>query len=382
MSNLYKKIVEKLKSYQYNHINGRLLIWVLALTILGINVIGSAKPEADYDKRQIFGLCLGLGVLIVVALIDYHFILRFYWLIYIFNLGLLLAVHFFGENNKGAQRWIEIKGFQFQPSELTKIFLILIMAALVSKCIDRINNFKVIAFIIVVFLIPVALVLKQPDLSTSIVICAVFCVIMYVAGLSYKIIGGILAVGIIAAGVLVYLIMQPGQKIIETYQLNRIIGFFDPESELGEEIDHQQENSLIAIGSGGLWGKGLYNDDENSVKNGNYIPEPQTDFIFTIVGEELGFVGTMSVVVLLALICIECFYMGAHAPDMMGKIICCGFGGLVAIQSFINLAVVTRLIPNTGLPLPFVSYGLSSLVSLFMGLGFVFNVGLQHKKLL
>lgn len=382
MSNLYKKVIEKLKSYQYNHINGRLLIWVLALCILGINVIGSARPGEDFVEKQIFGLIVGLVIMVITALIDYHFILKFYWLIYVFNIALLLAVKFFGKEVKGAQRWIDLKFFQLQPSELAKIFIILVLAAIIAKNQHRINNFKIILFICVVFVIPLILILKQPDLSTSIVICIMFCIIMYIGGISYKIIAGVGALGVIVAGILIFLLLQPEQTILEDYQYDRIIGFYDENNEEAERINYQQKNSIIAIGSGGLWGKGLNNDSEDSVKNGNYISEPQTDFIFTIVGEELGFVGTMSVVILLSLVCFECFYMGAHAPDIMGKIICCGFGGLIAVQSFINMAVVTRLIPNTGLPLPFVSYGLSSLMSLMLGLGFVFNVGLQHKKLL
>ncbi len=379
MANLYKKIIEKLKSYQYNHINARLLIWVLSLTILGINVIGSARPGEGFDKKQIVGLVIGLVIMVIIALFDYHFILKFYWLIYIVNFGLLLSVKFWGENIKGAQRWIDLKYVQLQPSELTKILMILVLAAIIGKHHEKINNFKVIVYVAIVFLIPLALILDQPDLSTSIVICAMFCIVMYIAGLKYRIIAGILSVAVIFVGLFLYLIMQPDQKILKPYQLDRIQGFFNEDD---ADINYQQDNALIAIGSGGLSGKGLYNEDENSVKNGNYISEPQTDFIFAIIGEELGFVGTISVVVLLALICFECFYMGAHAPDISGRIICCGYGGIVAIQSFINLGVVTKLLPNTGLPLPFVSYGLSSLVSLFIGLGVIFNVGLQHKKLL
>ena len=379
MASLYKKVIEKLKTYQYNHINVRLLIWVYALCILGINVISSARPGEGFDKKQIFGLCLGTVILITMALIDYHFLLKFYWLMYFFNLALLLAVKLWGVNVKGAKRWIDLSFVQLQPSELTKILMILILATIIGKYQHRINSFKIISYILVVFAIPLILILDQPDLSTSLVICAVFCIIMYIGGISYKIIAGVASVGIIAVGLLIYLIMQPDQQILKTYQMDRIMGFLNSED---EAINYQQDNSLIAIGSGGLWGKGLHNDSEDSVKNGNYISEPQTDFIFTIVGEELGFVGSISVVILLALICFECFYMGAHAPDIIGKIICCGIGGLIAIQSFINLGVVTKLLPNTGLPLPFVSYGLSSLVSLFIGLGVVFNVGLQYKKLL
>lgn len=136
----------------------------------------------------------------------------------------------------------------------------------------------------------------------------------------------------------------------------------------------------MAIGSGQLTGKGLNNNTTTSVKNGNFILEPQTDFIFAIIGEELGFVGSCIVIALLLLIVIQCILTGARAQNLAGKIICCGVGGLIAVQSFINIGVATGLIPNTGVPLPFVSYGLTSLVSLYIGIGFVLNVGLQPKK--
>jgi rod shape determining protein RodA len=235
---------------------------------------------------------------------------------------------------------------------------------------------------VITFAIPLLLVFKQPDLSTSIVLVVSFCVIMYIGGVSYKLIASLFAIAVPAVVILIYLLLQPNQKILDEYQFNRLVGFYDENNEIAERINYQQTNSEMAIGSGGLWGKGLNNDREDSVKNGNYISEAQTDFIFTIVGEELGFVGTMSVICLIALVTFECFYMGAHAPDMAGRIICCGIGGIIGFQSFVNMGVATRLLPNTGLPLPFVSYGLSSLLSLMAGMGVVFNVGLQHKKLL
>ena len=298
------------------------------------------------------------------------------------NLGLLIGVKIVGENVNGAQRWVTIAGIQIQPSEFTKLFLVLFFAKLMLKYKDKLNTVKILLLFIITFAIPLFLVYKQPDLSTSIVLCISFCVIMYIGGLSYKIIGGLFAVAVPAAIILVYLLLQPDQKILDEYQYNRLVGFYDEDNEIAEIINYQQVNSEMAIGSGGLWGKGLNNDREDSVKNGNYIAEAQTDFIFTIVGEELGFVGTMSVIVLIALVTFECFYTGAHAPDMAGRIICCGMGGIIAFQSFVNMGVATRLLPNTGLPLPFVSYGLSSLLSLMVGMGIIFNVGLQHKKLL
>lgn len=381
MTHLLKNALAKLKTYQYNHLNVRLIILVIGLTVLGINVIASARPaDPSYFTKQIFGFTVGLTGMVMIALFDYKFVLRFYWLIYFLNIGLLLAVRLFGANHMGAQRWLEFgSSLQIQPSEFAKIFIILFFAKFFDMHKSKLNSFKIIAASAVFILLPILLILKQPDLSTSIVIILMFCAIIYIAGLSYKIILSFIGVMIPVAIILIYLIMQPGQQIIEDYQYKRLVGFFDTDNKEAQDLRWQQDNAEMAIGSGGLWGKGLNNDSEDSVKNGNYIPEPQTDFIFAIVGEELGFVGTASVILLLLLIVFECFYVGAHASDMAGRLICCGVGAYIGIQSFINICVVTNMIPNTGLPLPFVSYGLSSLTTSFAGIGFVLNVGLQRK---
>lgn len=380
MARWNKQLIAKLKKYQFNHLNVRLIIFIMTLSILGLNVIASATDESSYEQKQLFGIIIGVIAMLMIALIDYHFLFKFAWAFCALNLILLLAVKFLGEENKGAQRWIDLKVFQLQPSELAKIFIVLFFAYFFNKYKDKINTFKTLVLTIILFAIPLLLILKQPDLSTSIAICMVFVFMIYAAGLSYKIILGTIVVMIPVAVVLVYLIMQPNQQILEDYQYNRIIGFYDEDNEKAKEISYQQDNAVLAIGSGGLWGKGLNNDSADSVKNGNLIPEPQTDFIFAIVGEELGFAGTASVILLLALIAFECIYVGIHAPDLGGRIICVGMASIIAIQTFINISVVTKMIPNTGLTLPFVSYGLSSLLSLFMGMGLVLNVGLQRKK--
>ena len=359
MIRFYKKILTKLKTYQYRHLNVRLIIFITALSILGFNVVSSAiDNDPSYVQKQLIGIVGGSLVMLIVMFIDYRFVLKFAWLIYIFNVFMLLAVRFLGEEHKGAARWIKVAGIQIQPSELSKILL----------------------FTIITFAVPLLLIYKQPDLSTSVAIVLVFAAMIYIAGLSYKIIFSVLALMIPTAIVLVYLIMQPDQKILEEYQYNRLVGFYDEDNEQAQRISYQQDNAVLAIGSGGLWGKGLGNDSPNSVKNGNLIPEPQTDFIFAVVGEELGFAGTASII-LLALVTFECVYVGAHAADMAGKIICSGMAMIIAVQTFINIAVVTKMMPNTGLTLPFVSYGLSSLLSLYLGMGFVLNVGLQRRKL-
>lgn len=373
-------IINTLKNYKYKHFDIRLVIFVISLTVLGIQVISSATDSNEYETKQIFGMAIGLFALMVAALVDYHFVLKFYWILYIINLGLLIAVRMFGEVHMGAQRWINLGFFQLQPSELTKIFIILFFAKIIDKYKEKLNTPLVLGGLIVLFAIPAFLILKQPDLSTTIVLCLIFASILFVSGLSYKIIAGAFAIAIPVTVVMIYLILQPNQKILEEYQYNRIIGFYDSDNAEAARINYQQENSVMAIGSGGLTGKGLHNNTITSVKNGNYISEPQTDFIFCIVGEELGFVGASSVIILLALIVFECFYVGIHAPDLAGRIVCIGFGSWIAFQTTINIAVVTRMIPNTGLTLPFVSYGLSSLVSLFGGIGIILNVSLQHKK--
>lgn len=374
------KVIETLKNYKYRYYNIRLLFWVCALTILGILVIASATDSDVYEKKQILGFIMGLFIVLAASFISYKFLLKFYWLFYIINLGLLIWVKVAGAYRMGATRWIDLGFFQLQPSEFTKIFMLLFFAKFLQNHKDKINTFPVIFSSVLLFAVPLLLVFKQPDLSTSIIIFVLFCGIMYISGLSYKIIGGILTVIIPVVVILVYLIMQPDQNIIKGYQLNRIIGFYDKDSEISDEISYQQENSVMAIGSGGLKGKGLNNNTVTSVKNGKYISEPQTDFIFCIVGEELGFIGASAVIIMLFLIVIECFYTGAHAPDLSGRIIACGYGVLIAIQSFVNIAVVTMMIPNTGLPLPFVSYGLSSLLSLYAGLGVIMNISLQRKE--
>lgn len=382
MFRLYKQIITKLKTYQFNHLNVRLILLLITISILGLNVIASATDRTTYETRQLAGIIVGIVVMLIVALFDYHFVLKFAWLIYALNLGLLLAVRLFGEENLGAQRWLMVAGIQVQPSEFAKIFIILFFAYFFNKFKDKLNTFKIILATIILFGIPLFLIYKQPDLSTSIAICIIFAVMFYEAGLSYKVIFGFVGIMIPIAIVLVYLIMQPDQKILEEYQYDRLVGFYDEDNEAAQAISYQQDNAVMAIGSGGLWGKGLNNESEDSVKNGNYIPEPQTDFIFAIVGEELGFVGTSAVILLLALIVFESIYVGVHAADMAGKIICVGVATIIAVQTFINIAVVTKMIPNTGLTLPFVSYGLSSLLSLFIGMGFVLNVGLQRRKTL
>lgn len=364
------------KMYSIKDYRFRLILYVLALTLIGIFVIGSARASAQ--NKQVLGLVIGIFVLVFFSLFDYSLLLRFVWPMYFLSTGILVAVTIRGHTSHGASRWIEIAGIQFQPSELAKIVLILFFASFFMRYQEQISTIRLLAVAAVLIGIPLVLILAQPDLSTTIVTTLIFISLLFVAGISYKIVLGTLAV-ILPVGIAgFYLIMQPDQKIFHGYQLNRILAWRYPEKY--PDLARQQQNSIMAIGSGQLWGKGLYNDSFQSVKNGNFISEPHTDFIFSVAGEELGFVGSASIIILLMLIALECILIGRKAKDLAGRLICCGMAALVIFQGFVNICVTTGLMPNTGLTLPFVSYGLTSLVTLYMGIGIVLNVGLQQRK--
>lgn len=370
------------KQYKLKNYHFQLIIFITLLTVVGILVIGSA--EESVQNKQIFGLIVSLFVMVLISLIDYTFLLKFAPVYYILSIVLLVLVQLKGESHGGAQRWIIIAGIQFQPSEVTKIALILFFSYLFMKCQEKLNTLLVLVCSFVLAGIPLALILKQPDTSTTIVTMLIFLVLLFVAGLSYKIIITVLAICIPSAILMISYILKKAASASSVedvpYQIRRIMAWLYPDNPWYADIATQQQNSIMAIGSGQLVGKGLENSDSTSLLNGNYLSEAQTDFIFAVVGEELGFVGTLITIVLVLLIVLECILIGRKARDLSGRLICCGMAALVGLQSFVNIGVATGVLPNTGIPLPFVSYGLTSLVSLYIGMGVVLNVGLQPKS--
>lgn len=364
----------KLKDYKFN-----LVILVLAISFLGVLVVGSANKI--YQGRQVFGLVIGIVFMFVISLIDYVWIANFYWVLYVSSIFMLAIVLIpgVGVYVNGARRWINIGVTNFQPSELAKILLIIFFARFIMKHEQDLSERQTIIKAVILILIPLALIYKEPNLSTTICTAILFCFLMYVGGLSYRFIGMVFLIAIPTAVIFLSIVVQPDQKLLDDYQQRRILAWLEPEKYATDDA-YQQNNSVMAIGSGQLTGKGLNNNTTTSVKNGNFILEPQTDFIFAIIGEELGFVGCCLVIALLLLIVIQCILIGTRAQDTTGRIICCGVGSLIGIQSFINIAVATQIFPNTGIPLPFVSYGLTSLVSLYIGIGLVLNVSLQPRK--
>lgn len=367
-----------IRQYKLQDYNFRLIIVLMALTSMGFLLVGSADPSLQ--KKQFLGMVLGLIVMVIVSLIDFSWILNFSWIMYGGNILLLLLVKVMGTDANGAQRWLSIGGFQFQPTELAKIILILFFAKFFMDHEEDLNTLRTLVKAVVLIAIPLSLILSQPDLKNTITVAILFCIMIYVAGLSYKIIGSILLIAVPMAIVFLFIVVQPDQKLIKDYQRDRIMAFLNSEDDAYSDDVLQQENSVTAIGSGQLTGKGLNNNEVASANKGNFVSENQTDFIFSVAGEELGFIGCTAILLMLFLVILECIRVSLRAKDASGKLICCGVASLVGIQTFINIAVVTKILPNTGTPLPFVSYGLTSIVSLYIGMGLVLNVGLQKYR--
>ena len=365
-----------IKQYKLRFYNFRLVIFLLAISIIGIVLVGTARD--DLRDKQLLGVVMGLIIMVILSLMDYSWISNFQWIMYGANIVLLLVVRLFGDSANGAARWIDFGFIRFQPTELAKIIIILFFARFFMDHEEDLNTPKTLGKALVLLAVPLFLIYEQPDMKNTLMLLAVFCILIYVAGLSYKIIGGVLLIMIPLVIIFLSIVVQPDQKLIKDYQRDRIMAFLYSENEEYSDDIEQQNNSKTAIASGELIGKKLSgNTDGASVNNGNFVSENQTDFIFAVAGEEYGFLGCCTIVLLLLSIAIECIRMGLRAKDLSGKIICCGMGSIVSLQSFLNICVATGIAPNTGTPLPFVSYGLTSLVSLYIGMGLVLNVGLQ-----
>ncbi len=375
--NLLKNVFKK---YHLKDYNFTLVIAVMLLSTIGVLAVGSALPSAQ--SKQIIGIVLGLIVMVVISLIDFNWMLGFHWIIYALNLFLLLWVEFFGAEFNNAKRWIDLKVITLQPSDFTKIFMVLFFAKFLMDHEQQIKEPKTILKALILIAPSLYLILTQPNLSNTICLAGIFFVLMYLGGLHYKIVGTVLAVG--TSAIIIFLMFlsyaeSANLPFLKGYQLERIMAWRYPE-EYATTTGLQQQNSIMAIGSGQLNGKGLNNNSFTSVKNGNFLIESETDFIFAIIGEELGFVGCCIVIFLLLLIIIQCIRIGMKAQNLAGQIICGGVAAMIGIQSFINMGVATGVLPNTGLSLPFVSAGLTSIVCFYMSIGFVLNVGLQPKK--
>ncbi len=365
------------KKYNLIDFNFALFFLTVVAMAMGTITIYTVKPE--YLTKQLIGVGACIIGMLVMSFIDYHIICKYYMVLYFANLIMLVLVLFIGGGD-GVNRWFYIsESTTIQPSEFAKIILIVCTAVFLDKHAEDLNSVKTLFRLAVFLAVPIALVAAEPDLSTSVCMMVTLFVVIFVAGLSLKIIGIAALILIPCAGGFLWYIQQDNlYQFLEEYQINRILGFLYG-SDYGSSTD-QQDNSVMAIGSGQLTGKGLFSSDVATVKDTSLISEQQTDFIFSAIGEEVGFIGSVIVIAIILLIVLQCIKASRRAGDNRGMYIALGVGVLIAFQTFINIGVATAILPNTGLPLPFISYGLSSLVSICAGIGMVINVNLQKKK--
>ena len=348
-----------------------LLFVVLLLVGFGLVMVystSSYKAYLDfgdsgyYFKRQLLFSLVGFVALVVVSKINYQKWKRFSGLIYLIMLLLQIAVLFLGLDSHGAKRWIQIGPISFQPSEFAKIGMILFMAHLISNKANIIKKFMELIKIYVVGLIIIGLIAIE-NLSTAIVIMAIIIVMTFITSPKYKqfFILGFLAILLVAV-----FIASAG------YRGERIDAWLDPEN---HEKGYQTMQSLYAIGSGGIFGKGL----GQSMQKLGFIPESHNDMIFSVVCEELGLFGAICVITLFIILIWRCVIVADNARDLYGSLIVIGVMTHIAVQVIINLAVVTNTMPNTGVPLPFISYGGSSMLFILIEMGVVLSVSRQIK---
>lgn len=369
----------KFKNYDLKRFNVLLIIVILLLGFIGAFLIKQVQTEHEnLFARQIMGLIAGLALAGIVALIDYHFICKFFIVLYFINLVLLVAVKVAGASVNNAQRWLLIKNFKFQPSELSKIIMIIFLAKLFIIFQEKINNIFILLLSSIAMAVPTYLILTQPDLSTSMVIMFLFVIMLFAAGLRWKIILPVLLVGIPLFIGLFWYVRQDYQGLLSPSQQRRILSILEPEEH--PETMWQQDNSIQAIGSGQLLGKRL-TEDSSEIRGYDYVPISESDFIFSVVGEEFGFLGSCLVIILFMVIIFSCINTARRAPDKLGMLISLGIASMFMFQVFVNIGVATAFLPNTGIPLPFVSYGLSSLMSSMISIGIILNIRLQPKKI-
>lgn len=377
-----------------SNLNFKIIIYALILSIIGIFMVHSATQNEAVTgmftttQKQILGMGIGLVLMVILTCIDYHKLIKYSIVFYIISMALLIYVKYINPLNiSNANRWMHLPGFgTIQPSEFSKVAVVLMAAFVLVRIQKRINNVFYLLGYFVVTGITVYLIYVEPDLSTSMIIIFALAAMVFVCGISWKWVGGVLGVAAALVAALLFCIYEPEQKtlnwfiekeILQQYQVNRINSYFFPEDY--PDQTRQQLNSVMAIGGGQLLGKGLNNSTYESVKNGNFLSEEQCDFIFAVVGEELGFAGSAFIILIYLLLFIEGLRIAGRSPDLEGKLLASGFVTMLLIQCFINMGVAMLLLPNTGTPLPFISAGMSSLISTYIMMGILLNISMHRK---
>lgn len=348
---------------------------IITLLGLGIVMVFSASAVSAYVhfndsyyflKRQLLWAAMGLTVMILFMQIDYRIWRK--WAKPIFGITMVLLVLVLvpgiGKVVNGARRWIDFQIFALQPSEIAKLAMVLYMGDALTRQQDRIINFtKGMLPHLIILVIVFALILKEPDLGTALTIGGTVFLMFFASGARLSHLGSLIGLGV--CGVVTAIMVEP-------YRMRRITAFMDPWQDPLDTGYHIIQ-SLYALGSGGLFGLGLGRSREKFL----YLPEPHTDFIFAVLGEELGFIGTVIVIALFFLFAWRGYKIAISAPDAFGSVLAAGLTTMISLQAMMNIAVVTASMPVTGIPLPFISYGGSALLFTIAGVGVLLNISRQ-----
>jgi rod shape determining protein RodA len=360
------------------HVDPVLVGAALLLAGIGIALIYSATHQSLvpqgldpglYMKKQLGFLLIGAVVLLLAASFDYRFVKVYAGLIYVASLILLILVRTpLGTTVKGSQRWFQLFGFQFAPSEVAKLALIAMLAAFLAELRRSDLTLQDVYRATVLAAIPAVLVFLQPDLGTSIVTASILAGVLVVAGARAR----HLAILALTAIVLMFGAFQLG--VVREYQVARLTAWLD-ESNDPSGANFNREQAEIAIGSGGVSGRGYLNGTQTNL---DFVPEQHTDFIFTVVGEEFGFIGSIGVLLLFGLLVWRAFRIALLSKDPFGAYLAAGIGSMFALQAFVNIGMAIGIMPITGIPLPFVSYGGSSLLMNAAAVGLLLNVHMRR----
>lgn len=325
----------------------------------------------DFMKLQLIWLVIGLVIVYLILTVDYGWLKNFAYIIYGSSIGLLLLNVVAGTVSKGANSWIKIGSRAIQPSEFAKLAIIIIVAKKIDDMEGKINNFRNFAQVFILASIPTALVVIQPDMGMTMVIFFTVLGLCFIAGLDFRIIAG----GLMGIVGLIVILWNSG--ILQSYQKKRFISFIDPSADQLSS-GYQLLQSQIAIGSGGIFGKGFM---QGTQIRGGFIPEAWTDFIFSVVGEEWGLLGGLVLLTLYGIFLYRLINISKLSKDIFGTLLCAGIGSSIIFSIFQNVGMCIGIMPITGITLPFMSYGGSSMIVNFISLGIVLNVGMRRKKL-
>ena len=360
---------------KFKNLNFLLIFLLILLSFIGALGLYSAADGSFYPwaNKHLIRSSVFLLLAIIISLVDIKIFYKYAYYIFIFSLLLLFSVEVIGVLGKGASRWIKIFGFSLQPSEIVKLTLVIALSRFYHDLrFEKIGNPIYLFFPILIIFIPFTLVLIQPDLGTALSIAILGVTILFSAGVRlWKFIIGLIA----------FLISIPILwNVIKPYQKNRIISFLNPESDpLGQ--GYQLIQSKIALGSGGITGKGFLQGTQSYLE---YLPEKQTDFIFTLIGEEFGFIGTIFIISIYMIIISICFIISIKSNNIFGRILSIGIGTNLFIYVIMNIAMVSGLMPVVGIPLPLISYGGTVMMAIMLSMGLLLNVEINRddKKLI